>query len=225
MSTDFFNNDAIWIHEIKWFLDSFTEQKAVNTEYLRKLKFKHKTFFENSENQLILVILFIFWIGNFSMGGNTIPTSSIDELSDNANHFVDYFFMAKPMIDYFDSLEEIKLQKIRHQIEVVYEKIKQTQSQSLQQIHQKIVKQKHLLQKNLERTKFTKMSPDIRPNFNYSTSSHSELDQEVRRLRQNQRQDLLNQINTQLGKKAYDYYLPKIDLMYSLVTKEKYSFE
>ena len=67
------------------------------------------------------------------------------------------------------------------------------------------------------------MSPDIRPNFNYSTSSHSELDQEVRRLRQNQRQDLLNQINTQLGKKAYDYYLPKIDLMYSLVTKEKYS--
>ena len=148
----------------------------MNTEYLRKLKFKHKTFFENSENQLILVILFIFGLG-ISLWAVTryLQVQLMSSLIMPTTLLI--IFMAKPMIDYFDSLEEIKLQKIRHQIEVVYEKIKQTQSLSLQQIHQKIVKQKHLLQKNLERTKFTKMSPDIRPNFNYSTSSHSELDQ------------------------------------------------
>ena len=217
-----FNNNAIWIHEIEWFLDSFTEQKAVNAEYLSNLKSNHRTFFENTEYQMVLIILFIFGMG-IALWAVTryLQVQLMSSLIMPTTLLI--IFMAKPMIDYFDSLEEIKLQKIRHEIEIVYEKIKQTQLQGLQQIHQKIVKQKHLLQKNLELTKFSRMFPDIKPNFNYQKSSHSELINEIRRLRQNQQHELLNRVNTHLGKKVYDYYLPRVNLKYSLMNKKEYS--
>ncbi|MEE2925273.1 MAG: adenylate/guanylate cyclase domain-containing protein [bacterium] len=216
-----FNNHTIWIHKIEWFLDSFTEQKAVNTEYLKKIKSTYRTFFERTEHQLILAILFIVGLG-ISLWAVTryLQIQLMSSLIMPTTLII--IFMANPMIEYFDSLEEIKLQRIRGEIETVYKNIKQTQSLSMHQIHQRIVKQKKLLLNSLNSTHFKDLLPAIKPNANYRQVSLHELTQEVLRLRQNEKEQLLEQIMTHLGKNLYNFYLPIIELKYSLHDDKKH---
>ena len=186
-----FTNQNLWISNIVLFTDPYESQEKTNANFLRNIQPKYRAFLQNTENNSLLIIVSLVALGLALwavtrylqlqlMSSLIMPTTLI------------VVFMAKPMIEYFNSLEEIRLQRIQHEIRTVFNNINQARLIAMQKIHRKLILEKGQLKQAIDSTKFSDRPPYILSPPNTNQLSIRELRIKIKDLQQNRAQQLYN---------------------------------
>ncbi len=186
-----FTNQNLWISNIVLFTDPYKNQEKANANFLQSIQPKYRTFLQNTDNNSLLIIISLVALGLALwavtrylqlqlMSSLIMPTTLI------------VVFMAKPMIEYFNSLEEIRLQRIQHEIKTVFNNINQARLIAMQRIHRKLILEKSQLKQAINSTNFSDQSPYILSPPNINQLSIRELRRKIKDLQQNRAQQLYN---------------------------------
>lgn len=150
----FWNNQSLWIHEISTFLEPAFDR----SQYLSKTRLNYLTVLENPTYRtgisLICCFALVYLLWQLKrnlrielLSNLVLPTGLVAS------------FMLGPTMEYFESLEDIQLQKIQKEIEAVFTNIKKAEVTAKQRIHKRLIEQLPYLKNKLDQTTFLKNRP------------------------------------------------------------------
>ncbi len=176
-----FSNNKLWINRIVLFTDSLENQEKIVTNFLKNIQNQYLPFLQKKENHSILILILLAILGTSLwavtrylqiqlMSSLIMPTTLI------------VILMTKPMIEYFNSLEEIRLQKIEQEVRTVFTNIKQARKIAMKNIHRKLTQEKYLLKQALDATNFVNHPPYIVTPQKIDQLTNKELKKRIKRL-------------------------------------------